>query len=45
MELIDKLLHFGFTRQEALVYLALCTDGEMTGYETAKCTGISRSNA
>ena len=45
MELIDKLLHFGFTRQEALVYLALCTDGEMTGYETAKCTAISRSNA
>ncbi len=45
MELIEKLTNFGLTRQEALIYLTLCTDGEMTGYETAKVTGISRSNA
>lgn len=44
MELIEELTSFGLTRQEATIYLALHTDGELTGYEVAKLTGISRSN-
>lgn len=43
--MIDKLMNFGLTRQEATVYLALCRLGSMGGYEVAKQTGISRSNA
>ncbi len=42
--LIDKLLLFGLGRQEALVYLCLLKNEELTGYEVAKQTGISRSN-
>lgn len=41
---IEKLLLFGLSRQEATVYLCLLKQGEMTGYEVAKQTGISRSN-
>ncbi|NTV78986.1 MAG: TrmB family transcriptional regulator, partial [Clostridiales bacterium] len=44
MEMIEELISFGLTRQEASIYLALFTDGELTGYEAAKLTGISRSN-
>ncbi len=44
MELVDMLIRFGLTRQESKLYLALCTEGELTGYEAAKITGISRSN-
>lgn len=44
MEFIDKLLDFGLTRQEATIYEALLLHGEVTGYEAAKLTGISRSN-
>lgn len=44
MELVDKLMRFGLTRQEAVIYTALHSDGELTGYEAAKITGISRSN-
>lgn len=44
MELIEQLTYFGLTRQEATIYLTLYTDGEITGYEVAKLTGISRSN-
>lgn len=44
MELITHLTSFGLTRQEATIYLTLHTDGELTGYEVAKLTGISRSN-
>ena len=40
----EELLHFGLTRQEANLYLTLLTHGELTGYEAAKLTGISRSN-
>ena len=39
------LLHFGLTRQEALVYQKLLLKGKQTGYEVAKEAGISRSNA
>lgn len=42
--LIDKLMLFGLTRQEASIYLCLAANKEMTGYEVAKITGISRSN-
>ena len=43
-KVIDSLIDFGLTRQEATVYTALLNHGDMTGYEVAKDTGISRSN-
>lgn len=45
MEPVELLMQFGLTRQEAAVYLCLSAEGELTGYEIAKRTGISRSNA
>lgn len=42
--LIDKLILFGLSRQEADIYVCLLKNGELTGYEVAKLTGISRSN-
>ena len=42
--LTEKLLVFGLGRQEASVYLCLLKNGDLTGYEVAKLTGISRSN-
>lgn len=42
--LIEKLSLFGLTRQEAVIYLCLFRNGELTGYEAAKLTNISRSN-
>lgn len=42
--LIEKLMKFGLSRQESIIYLCLYRNGAMTGYETAKLTGISRSN-
>ncbi|MGN6710147.1 TrmB family transcriptional regulator [Anaerocolumna jejuensis] len=44
MELIDQFMSFGLTRQESTIYLTLQINGELTGYEVAKLTGISRSN-
>lgn len=44
MNFIDSLNDFGLTRQEGSIYSALLNHGEMTGYEVAKDTGISRSN-
>lgn len=43
--LIEYLVAFGLTGQEALVYLELFRSGKSTGYEVSKATGISRSNA
>lgn len=43
MELKEELINFGLTRQEATIYLTLQIEGELTGYEVAKITGISRS--
>lgn len=43
--LIETLMCFGLTRQEATLYLCLSQNGGLTGYEAAKQTGISRSNA
>lgn len=45
MDNIDRLVEFGLTRQEATLYLTLRREGELTGYEASKITGISRSNA
>lgn len=42
---IQYLQHFGLTRQEAVIYTELLLRGKQTGYEIAKATGISRSNA
>lgn len=42
--LIERLSAYGLTRQEASIYLAMLQAGEMSGYEVAKETGISRSN-
>ena len=42
--ILEKLCLFGMTRQEANIYLCLYQCGELTGYEVAKQTGISRSN-
>lgn len=42
--LIDKLMLFGLTRQEASIYLCLAVNKELSGYEVSKITGISRSN-
>ena len=41
----EYLMHFGLSRQEALVYGRLLEGGKQTGYEIARDTGISRSNA
>lgn len=42
---IEYLIDFGLTRQEANIYQCLLGEGKTTGYEVAKQTGISRSNA
>ncbi len=38
-------MNIGLTRHESVLYLALCKEGELTGYEAAKVSGIPRSNA
>ena len=45
MDLNDALMCFGLTRHESTIYLTMLSEGTMTGYEAAKRTGISRSNA
>ena len=45
MDLIQALKELGFTQQEAIIYIQLCKHSEITGYEAAKLSGISRSNA
>ncbi|NJD04073.1 MAG: TrmB family transcriptional regulator [Ruminiclostridium sp.] len=35
----------GLTRHESELYIALCREGELTGYEAAKITGVPRANA
>ena len=42
--IIERLLIFGLSRQEATIYLCLLKNKELTGYEVSKMTGISRSN-
>lgn len=43
--ILELLVEFGLTRQGASVYLALLTEGNLSGYQVAKSLGISRSNA
>ena len=45
MAYIEDLMQFGLTRQESAIYYALLSEGMMTGYEAAKVSGVSRSNA
>lgn len=45
MDVIDALMQTGFTKHESLLYVTLCREGELTGYEASKITGIPRSNA
>lgn len=45
MDMVELLKQFNLTRQEALIYLTLLSEGALNGYEVAKITGISRSNA
>ena len=45
MIILDALKNLGFTQQEATIYIKLATANSMTGYEAAKSSGISRSNA
>lgn len=45
MDLVNALKKIGFTQQEAVIYIELCRHSEITGYEAAKVSGISRSNA
>ena len=45
MGAVELLTHFGLTQQEARLYWSLFELTEPTGYEAAKATGISRSNA
>ncbi|MEL7563550.1 MAG: helix-turn-helix domain-containing protein [Dehalobacterium sp.] len=44
MDLIEMLIQYNMTRQEAVIYLTLLANGDLNGYEVAKLTGISRSN-
>lgn len=43
-KIIEELIEFGLSRQEASIYIELIKHGKMTGYEISKETGISRSN-
>ena len=45
MELIEALIRTGLTKSESELYVALVREGELTGYEAAKITGIPRANA
>lgn len=42
--ILERMMLFGLTRVEAGIYMCLFKNGELTGYEVAKQTGISRSN-
>lgn len=43
-KVIEELIDFGLSRQEAAIYIELIKHGKLTGYEISKETGISRSN-
>jgi len=45
MDVVDALMQAGFTKHESMLYVTLCREGELTGYEASKITGIPRSNA
>ena len=45
MDNVERLMEFGLTRHEASLYILLTLEGSLNGYEAAKQSGISRSNA
>lgn len=45
MDLIGCLMKTGLTRHESELYVTLCREGELNGYEAAKASGIPRANA
>jgi HTH-type transcriptional regulator, sugar sensing transcriptional regulator len=45
LNLIECLMKTGLTRHESELYITLCREGELTGYEAAKIAGIPRANA
>ncbi len=45
MDLLDCLVETGLTRHEARLYVLLSSEGVISGYEAAKLSGMSRSNA
>lgn len=45
MDILAALMQTGFTKHESMLYVTLCREGELTGYEASKITGIPRSNA
>lgn len=45
MDLISALMETGLTRHEARLYVLLSSEGAISGYEAAKLTTMSRSNA
>jgi sugar-specific transcriptional regulator TrmB len=44
LNLLECLMKTGLTRHESELYIALCREDELTGYEAAKITGIPRAN-
>ena len=44
MDLVNCLMVTGLTSYEARIYIALLSEGPLSGYEAAKFSGISRSN-
>lgn len=44
MEIVELLMNFNLTKQDAAIYVTLLAEGDLTGYEVSKLTGISRSN-
>jgi HTH-type transcriptional regulator, sugar sensing transcriptional regulator len=45
LDIIESLMKVGFSKHEAVLYFTLCKEGELSGYEASKITGITRSNA
>ena len=41
---VEMLVNYGLTRQEATIYILLCLEGSLNGYEASKLSGASRSN-
>ncbi|MDF2587600.1 MAG: transcriptional regulator, TrmB [Anaerocolumna sp.] len=44
LNLIESLMKTGLTKNESELYMVLCREGELTGYEAAKLSGIPRAN-
>jgi HTH-type transcriptional regulator, sugar sensing transcriptional regulator len=45
LDIVDSLMKSGFTKHESVLYITLCKEGELSGYEAAKISGLPRSNA